>query len=268
MSIGNLTATGATVSFAGAAPATGYTLTATPTTGPVVSVTGAGSPLTLTGLLPNTAYTLSLVANCPSGGTSAAVPGSLTTSSLPCLAPTGLAAAQLLPTSASLSFTAAAGGATTTGYTVTVTPPSGPVLTFSGPASPVALTGLLPNTAYSVTVTANCSPTATSPASAALALRTPLATRNAHLAAQISLFPNPAHHAATLVVPAALLRRAGLLTLSDGLGRAVQQRYVSAPAGGAGEARAELDLTDLPAGVYTLRLLSSEGPLMKRLVVE
>ena len=259
---------GATVSFAGAAPATGYTLTATPTTGAVVTVSGAASPLALTGLLPTTAYTLSLVANCPNGGTSAAVPGSLTTGSLPCLTPTGLTAGQLLPTSASLSFAPAPGGAAATGYTVTVTPPAGPALSFTGPASPVALTGLLPNTAYTVTVAANCSPTSTSPASAALPLRTPLATRNAHLAAQISLFPNPAHHAATLLVPAALLRQAGLLTLCDGLGRAVQQRFVAAPTGGTGAARAELDLTGLPAGVYTLRLLSSEGPLLKRLVIE
>ena len=263
LSVGSVTTTGATVSFTGASLPTGYTLTATPASGPALTVTGAAAPLTPAGLTPGTTYALSLVANCPGGAVSAAAVGTLTTTSLPCLAPTGLAAAQLLPTSASLSFTPAAGSAPVTGYTVTVTPASGPALTFTGAASPVALTGLLPNSAYTVTVTATCSPTSTSPASAALALRTPLAVRNADLAAQVGLFPNPAHTAATLTVPASLLGRAVGVTLYNALGQ-VARTYPALTTTGP----AELDLTGLPAGVYQLRLQTAQGTVSKRLLVE
>ena len=186
----------------------------------------------------------------------------------PCPSPASVAVTNLTPTAASVAFTPAA-GSSAPAYTVTATPVGGgAAVTATGAASPIALTGLSANTSYSVVVAANCTPTTASAASAAVTIRTPLASRNAALAEQISLYPNPAHRSTTLVVPAALLRQAGLLTVIDGLGRVVQQRFVSPTPGRTGEIRAELSLTDLPAGVYTLRLLSSEGPLTKQLVVE
>ncbi len=71
-----------------------------------------------------------------------------------------------------------------------------------------------------------------------------------------ALFPNPAHHAATLRLPAGTAPAP--LTLTDALGQAVR-RY-PAPAG----AEAALDLHGLPAGLYLLR---GAGPA-QRLVVE
>lgn len=186
----------------------------------------------------------------------------------PCPSPASVAVTNLTPTAASVAFTPAA-GSSAPAYTVTATPVGGgTVVTATGAASPIALTGLSANTSYSVAVVANCTPTTASAASAAVTIRTPLASRNAALAEQVSLYPNPAHRSTTLVVPAALLRQAGLLTVIDGLGRVVQQRFVSPAPGRAGDIRAELSLDGLPTGVYTLRLLSSEGPLTKQLVVE
>ena len=84
----------------------------------------------------------------------------------------------------------------------------------------------------------------------------PLATTAAVRAAPAALFPNPAHGAATLRLPAGAPRLP--LTLADALGRVVR-RY-PAPA----TAEADLDLRGLPAGAYVLRC----GELSQRLVVE
>ncbi|MDO7847140.1 T9SS type A sorting domain-containing protein [Hymenobacter sp. M29] len=70
------------------------------------------------------------------------------------------------------------------------------------------------------------------------------------------LFPNPAHHAATLRLPAGTAPAP--LTLTDALGRPVR-RYL-APAG----PETALDLRGLPAGLYLLR---GAGPA-QRLAVE
>ena len=81
-------------------------------------------------------------------------------------------------------------------------------------------------------------------------------TTAAGLREAAALFPNPAHHAATLRLPAG--SASAPLTLTDALGRAVR-RY-PAPAG----AEATLDLGGLPAGLYLLR---GAGPA-QRLVIE
>ena len=84
----------------------------------------------------------------------------------------------------------------------------------------------------------------------------PLASTAATRAAPAALFPNPAHGAATLRLPATAPRQP--LTLHDALGRVVR-RY-PAPAG----PDAVLDLRGLPAGTYVVRC----GALSQRLVVE
>ncbi|WP_262895756.1 T9SS type A sorting domain-containing protein [Hymenobacter ruricola] len=71
-----------------------------------------------------------------------------------------------------------------------------------------------------------------------------------------NLFPNPAHHAATLRLPAGTAPAP--LTLTDALGRAVRRYPV--PVG----PETALDLRGLPAGLYLLR---GAGPA-RRLAVE
>jgi len=251
--------------------ATSYVVTYQAASGPVQTVSPAptASPVTLNGLVPGTSYTVCVASICTNGlaSTPRCASAFTTTGTAPtCAAPTGATAASTGPTTASVTFTPAAGVAS---YTVTYTAAGGPAqtLTPNPTTSPVALTGLVPGVAYTVTVASNCSG-GTSSLPVLATFTTPLASRSGALADQLSLYPNPAHHSATLTVPAALLRQASLLTLSDALGRTVRQRYVTPAAGSAADTRAELDLTGLPTGVYLMRLLSSAGPLTKRLVIE
>ena len=92
------------------------------------------------------------------------------------------------------------------------------------------------------------------------------ATRSGLQADQVSLYPNPAHAMATLLVAPIANATTATTVLLDGLGRTVWQRAL--PLTGTG-IQAELDLRALPAGVYTLRLQAgSYAPVTKRLTLE
>jgi hypothetical protein len=91
-----------------------------------------------------------------------------------------------------------------------------------------------------------------------------LATVPAALAQQVALYPNPAKKAAFVELPASLGRQAVTASLVDALGR--QVRTVSLPAQGA--LAHQLDLSELATGVYALRLSTSAGVVVKKLVIE
>jgi|GEM_PF-2347922 len=91
-----------------------------------------------------------------------------------------------------------------------------------------------------------------------------LATVPTAIAQQVALYPNPAKTAAFVELPASLGRQAVTATLVDALGREV--RTVSLPAQGA--TAHQLDLHELATGVYALRLSTSAGVVVKKLVVE
>jgi hypothetical protein len=91
-----------------------------------------------------------------------------------------------------------------------------------------------------------------------------LATTPAALAQQVALYPNPAKKAAFVELPASLGRQAVTASLVDALGR--QVRTVSLPAQGA--LAHQLDLSELATGVYALRLSTSAGVVVKKLVIE
>jgi hypothetical protein len=86
-----------------------------------------------------------------------------------------------------------------------------------------------------------------------------LAARAAILAAD-ALYPNPAHGATTVRVPAG--PGPATLTLLDALGRAVRQQ--AAPAG----TTVPLDLAGLAPGVYALRVQAGAAVATQKLVVE
>jgi hypothetical protein len=75
LTVSNLTATSATVSFTGGASATSYTVTTSPAT---TTYTVTASPVNLTGLAPGTAYTVSVASACL-GNTTSTATVSLTT---------------------------------------------------------------------------------------------------------------------------------------------------------------------------------------------
>ena len=92
----------------------------------------------------------------------------------------------------------------------------------------------------------------------------PLAVTNAALAAQVGLYPNPATAAAFVELPAALGRTAVTASLVDALGRVVRTQGLPAQ----GAAAHQLSLAGVAKGVYTLRLATAAGVLVKKLVVE
>jgi hypothetical protein len=91
-----------------------------------------------------------------------------------------------------------------------------------------------------------------------------LATVPAALAQQVALYPNPAKKAAFVELPASLGRQAVTASLVDALGR--QVRAITLPAQGA--LAHQLDLSELATGVYALRLSTSAGVVVKKLVIE
>lgn len=92
-----------------------------------------------------------------------------------------------------------------------------------------------------------------------------LATASASLAAEVMLYPNPAHNAATVWVPAVAGAATVQATVVDALGRSVHQQTAAATAAGTA---LTLRTDGLTAGVYTVRLTVGEQTLSKRLVVE
>ena len=92
-----------------------------------------------------------------------------------------------------------------------------------------------------------------------------LATAPAALAQLASVFPNPAHGTATLLLPAALRgNQTTMVSITDNLGRVVLARTLAA---GAMETL-ELSLTGLAPGVYSVLAHTQVGLVAKRLVVQ
>jgi len=89
------------------------------------------------------------------------------------------------------------------------------------------------------------------------------ATQNAALAANVSLYPNPAHQSFQLNVPSGL--HTASAQLINALGQVVQTRQLNLPAAGGS---ANFNVSGLAAGVYSLQLKSGNDLVVKRVVVE
>lgn len=262
-----LSGTTATIGFSAPSGNSGYLATITPAGGTAQTIAPApvASPFTITGLLPGTGYTVALQSACTGNTVSATETVRFVTLTpvATCAAPTAVAVAALSASTATVSFSGPAGAV---GYTATATPSTGgSAITVSGATSPLLLTGLVAGTAYSVAIMTNCGAGVGSAPTSGTAFTTPLASRNAALAAAVGLFPNPAHHAVTLAVPAALLRQAVAITVLNAVGQAVHRTTL--PAARA-DARLVLNLADLPAGLYLVQLATNQGLLVKRLLIE
>jgi hypothetical protein len=259
--------TTATIGFSAPSGSSGYLATIIPTGGTAQPITPApvASPFTISGLLPGTGYTVALQSTCTGSTVSATETVRFVTLTpvATCAAPTAVMVAALSASTATVSFSGPAGAV---GYTATATPSTGgAAITVSGTASPLLLTGLAAGVAYSVAITTNCGAGVGSAPTSGTAFTTPLVSRNAALAATVGLFPNPAHHAAMLAVPAALLRQAVAITVVNAVGQAVHRATL--PAARA-DSRLVLNLADLPTGLYLIQLATSQGLSVKRLLIE
>ncbi|WP_201987492.1 beta strand repeat-containing protein [Hymenobacter rubidus] len=90
-----------------------------------------------------------------------------------------------------------------------------------------------------------------------------LGTASGALAAQVALFPNPAHLAVTIQLPASLTQKTVAAALVDAVGRVVLTQMLAAGAG-----PHTLSLAGLAAGVYSLRLQTEAGVIVKKMVIE
>ncbi|GAB3874093.1 hypothetical protein GCM10028824_26790 [Hymenobacter segetis] len=120
--------------------------------------------------------------------------------------------------------------------------------------------------AYSFSVTsAQAAATMTGRFTLHFAARTALATASALTAAEVTLYPNPAHNAFTVLVPAVAGATQLHADLLNTLGQVVRrQNAVLAPTG----ASLTVDANGLAAGVYTLRLQVGAATLAKRVVIQ
>ena len=133
---------------------------------------------------------------------------------------------------------------------------SGPTLYVAGNVSPQAIFAPLTiNTPVAVRI----------PLLASLTDPTLLATTAALRGAAFTLAPNPARSATTVTLPALPGTASATLTLRDALGRAVRTATVALPPAGL---RHEVDLTNLPAGIYALQVQAGAATATRRLVVE
>jgi hypothetical protein len=89
----------------------------------------------------------------------------------------------------------------------------------------------------------------------------PLATAASRAADTFTLFPNPAHHACTVGLPAAFQGQAVELTLYNNLGQVVLRQQGTGPS-------LYLNATSLPAGLYEVYLRSRGQWLSQRLLIE
>ncbi|UOQ74235.1 T9SS type A sorting domain-containing protein [Hymenobacter cellulosilyticus] len=92
-----------------------------------------------------------------------------------------------------------------------------------------------------------------------------LATRPSSLAAQTSLYPNPAARTATLQLSGLLQSGAVKVIVLNSLGQPVLQQAARAQAGALS---LTVDLSSLPAGLYSVHVQTTEGSVVKRLVKE
>jgi hypothetical protein len=102
LTVTNLTATSATVSFVGGASATGYTVTTSPAT---TTYTVTASPVVLTGLTAGTAYTVSVASACLGSTTSTASVGLTTPTPTATLSAFAAGQVSVAPNPARGSFT-------------------------------------------------------------------------------------------------------------------------------------------------------------------
>lgn len=120
-------------------------------------------------------------------------------------------------------------------------------------------------TTPSVSLTLNPADAATGRYAVVFATSTPLANAPAVLAALVGVYPNPAHGAATLVLPQALRGQAASeVQIVNTLGQVVLRRTVAA----ASPEAVELPLNGLAAGIYTVRATTASGAVAKQLRVE
>ncbi|RZL06554.1 MAG: T9SS type A sorting domain-containing protein [Hymenobacter sp.] len=126
----------------------------------------------------------------------------------------------------------------------------------------VTLTDLRQQPTYQFTV-ANAAALNTTRFELVFSPQQPLAAVPTALAQQVAVYPNPAHTQVAIDLPLSLSRQPMQATLLDAPGRVVHTQVLPA-----GTTTHPLLLSELPTGVYALRLTTNLGQVVKKLVIE
>jgi hypothetical protein len=269
LTITELTTTTASIAFSGAASASSYRVVyyAWGDSVNAITQTVTASPIALSGLFPGTQYVVRVFSNC-NGATSTPMGFIFRTPTVPvpCNAVSNVVVTATSATTATVSFTP---GANNTRFTVTYYVPNDSVRQVTSSASPITLTGLVPGLTYTVQVRSTCGTgitvTYTAGAPIIYSFRGALANRAALGAGSLDVFPNPAHRAASLLLPAVAGATQARVVLLNAIGQ--QIRTLTVPLSGV-ETRASFDLSGVASGLYTLRVAAGSQAASQRLVVE
>jgi hypothetical protein len=263
--ISNLTTNSATVNFTPVAGAASYTITVTRgAAGVVLTQTVTASPLNLMGLFPSNGYTVSIVTNCAGGATSAPATVTFLTASSPVnCPPIANLTVTTTATTATVNFLPTTGAS---GYSIAYNSVGGTLQQSFVTNPPATLNNLVPGTAYTVRVTSNCNSGSGTPVSANFTTATPSATTLAQLAGgPVFAFPNPAHHAFTLHLPALGTVRTARLELVNALGQVAWTQGLPLASGGT---QVTVPVAGLSTGLYVVRVQAGHEMATTRLVIE
>jgi len=269
--VSSITTTSGLVSFTGAAGAASYTvqygIAGTTVSNTVQTVS---TSLTLTGLQSGQTYWVRVRTNCTATTTAGPVGTTFQTPgpAAPCGAVTNVLVTATSDSTATVSFTP---GQNNTSFHITYHLANDSTRWVNTNASPVTIAGLIPGNTYYIQVTSLCGTgtgtvyTGGSNLTFGFRGTTALATRATLGAGSIIAYPNPAHRAVSLTLPAVPGAGKAQVTLLNAVGQQVRSSSVAL---GSSTTRAELDLTGVAPGLYTVRVLAGGQAASQRLVVE
>jgi hypothetical protein len=269
--ITSITDTTAIVSFTPVPGATSYRVRVYPQAlGGQYDAVVIGSPVLVTGLSRGRLYTVNITTNCSATATSAPFLTTFSTTNLypiMCGAVSNVTVTATSNSTAMLSFTPGAGNIR---FSIFYSSSAGDSLWVTTNASPVTLTSLVPGRTYTIRVTGHCgtgtNTTITNNTPVSFVFRSALATQAALGTGVVSVYPNPAHRAVGVVLPSVPGVAQARLMLFNAVGQQVLAKDV--PLAGAAETRAQLDLSTVAPGLYTLRTVAGSQSASQRLIVE
>ena len=226
-----------------------------------IAGTGTGNTFTanLTGLTANTGYTYR--AFITFNGTT--VTGNeMTFTTLeqgvePCNSPTGLTAGDITGESIAISWNASANAE---GYNIQYSPQGGTISSASSTTNSYTITGLAQNTTYQIQVQANCGDGNLSGWSESISVTT--TGINNYLSNSITLYPNPANDVVNVQCTMNNVQVKGVEVI-DVYGKVVR---TVVGANNYSPMQTRINVSDLAAGMYFVRVTTEEGAVTKTFV--
>ncbi|MBK6484075.1 MAG: fibronectin type III domain-containing protein [Chitinophagaceae bacterium] len=238
----------------------------------ITGSSGWSSPITIgnattyafSGLLPNTAYDLSVASKC-SGSSTISNYATISTTTLKCTTPINITAANITASSALISWT---GLCSPTSYKVNYRPLGGSFTTVTSTTSPKTINGLTPSTTYEYQVKAVCGGDDSQYSVVQNFTTNPLKdqeVKESYESNNILIYPNPTtgNFVLSFSNPKKELVKVNLLNV---LGQSLQRIHEEHPA--SIQFIKEIDGNNLPAGIYYVEVMIGVRTTTEKLVIE